>query len=149
MNVSTLAQKRVIAQPLRAVILALGFAAIALPSSAAVCQNVTFSFTNSHFSGGKIKVKKVKYFDRVSNKTRTENVADRECSLGNTCATDGDDLGSLTQPVQGHDLTDIQFYFSYKEADGDWSDAVWGSKKLPSDEECRNDRNYGAFTITG
>ena len=139
----------ILAHPLRAIVVAFGFAAIALPAAATPCYNVTFSFLNAHATGQRIQVKKVKYFDRISNKTRTEDVEDRECAFGKVCTTDGDDLGSLTEPVQGHDLTDIQFFLSFKEADGDWSDAVWGSKKQPTDEQCRNDRNYGHFTITG
>lgn len=149
MNTSTLAQVRRITRPARLAIAAVLAAAIALPAAATPCYNVTFSFTNSHSTGKSILVKKVQYFDITSNKTRTQDVNNRECGFNKTCTTDAANLGSQFEPVLGHDLTDIQFYFSFKEADGDWSDAAWGGKKIPTDKECRNDRNYGAFSITG
>lgn len=121
------------------------------PALAAVCQDVTFTVQNGHRTNDLIKIKKVKYLDVTANSTNTEDVVDITCSAGSTCTTLGDDLGSTLEARLGHDLTNVQFQFQYKELDGDWSDPVWSKKFKPTDLECRNDRNYGssAWVITG
>ena len=121
------------------------------PALAAVCQDITFTVNNGHVTNDIIKIKKVKYKDVTANTTNTEDVVDITCSPGNTCTTLGDDLGSTIEARLGHDLTNIQFQYQYKELDGDWSSPVWSRKFVPTDKECRNDRNYGGSTwvITG
>jgi hypothetical protein len=131
-----------------ALTLAVAFGA---PALAAVCQDVTFTVKNGHVTNDSIKIKKVKYLDVTANTTNTEDVVDITCSAGNTCSTLGDDLGSAFEARLGHDLTNVQFQFQYKELDGDWSSPVWSKKFKPTDRECRNDRNYGSdsWVITG
>lgn len=128
--------------------LALG---IAGPSLAGVCQDVTFTFKNSHYTGKEIKIKKVKYRDTTAASTNTEDVVDITCQFGNTCSTLGDDLGSLVEDRLGHNLSNMQFYYSYREADGQWSLPLWSPKFKPTDKECTNGRDYGtsAWAITG
>jgi hypothetical protein len=131
-----------------ALTLAVAFGA---PAFAAVCQDVTFTVHNGHRTNDSIKIKKVKYLDVTANSTNTEDVVDIICGAGSTCTTLGDDLGSTFEARLGHDLTNVQFQFQYKELDGDWSDPVWSKKFKPSDRECRNDRDYGGdiWVITG
>jgi len=135
---------------LAAAALALG---VAGPSLAAVCQDVTFTFTNSHYTGKEIKIKKVKYRDTTAATTNTEDVIDITCQFGSTCGTWGDDLGSLVEDRLGHDLSNFQFYYSYREADGQYSLPLWSPKFKPAKNnmECTNGRNYGtaAWEITG
>jgi hypothetical protein len=124
---------------------------IAGPVLAATCQDITFTVKNDHYTGDEIKIKKVKYRDTTSATNNTEDVVDITCQHGNTCTTLGDDLGSLVEPRLGHDLSNVQFYYSYREADGDWSTPLWSKKFKPTDKECTNGRNYGtsAWVITG
>jgi hypothetical protein len=129
--------------------LALG---LALPALSAVCEDVTFTVKNEHSTGKSIKIKKVKYRDITADASNlTENVVDYTCGFGKTCTSHGDDLGTLVSGRLAHRLTNIQFLYQYKEADGDWSDAVWSKKFAPTDEECRNNRDYGSsdWVITG
>lgn len=139
-----------IARLAQAAALSLAFSA-GVPALAAVCQDVTFTVNNGHYTGKIIKIKKVKYWDDTANSSNTEDVVDINCGTGKTCTTLGDDLGSIAEDRLLHDLTNIQFQYQYKEADGDWSTPVWSKKFVPTDTECRNDRNYGGSTwvITG
>ncbi|MBN8487712.1 MAG: hypothetical protein J0M20_08325 [Burkholderiales bacterium] len=128
--------------------LALG---IAGPSLAAECKDITFTVKNDHYTGDEIKIQKIKYRDTTAAATGTENVVDYTCPHGSTCVSVGRDLGGLLDPRLGHDLSNVQFYYSYREADGDWSTPVWSKKFKPTDKECTNGRNYGtsAWVITG
>ena len=121
------------------------------PALAAVCQDITFTVNNGHVTNDLIKIKKVKYQDVTANSSNTEDVVDIVCGAGSTCTTLGDGLGSTFEARLGHSLTNVQFQYQYKEADGDWSSPVWSRKFKPTDQECRNDRNYGGtiWVITG
>ncbi len=119
-----------------------------LPALAAVCNNVTFSFTNT--SGGPIKVTKVGYRDLDSSnpgKRRVENVADIQCPDTWVCFTAPQDLGSATRPRENHELTDVQFLHAHQDAFGNWLPEVWSSKSVPADMTCTDNRNYGAYIV--
>jgi hypothetical protein len=125
---------------------------LAAPSMAALCQDVTFTFNNSHLSGGPIKVKKIKYRDITANQSGiVENIVDKTCANGSTCTTVGEDLTDVFTGRLGHDLTNFQFQYQAEDALGNWLPAVWSKKFVPTDTECRNDRDYGGSTwvITG
>ena len=142
------ASHTLIARLAAAAALALGLAG---PSLAGVCQAITFTVHNSHYTGDEIKIKKVKYRDLTAATNNTEDVIDITCQFGSTCTTYGDDLGSVVEGRLGHDLGNIQFYYSYREADGQWSPLMWSKKFKPTDQECTNGRNYGtaSWEITG
>jgi hypothetical protein len=118
------------------------------PTLAAVCNNVTFSLTN--VSDGPILVTQVRYRDLDSgdpNQFRVENVRDFSCPSDQTCATEEQDLGSVTRPRENHELTDIQFLHSHEDEFGDWLPAVWSTRNVPVDKTCTDDRNYGAYDV--
>jgi hypothetical protein len=128
-----------------ALVVALG---AATPTLAAVCNNVTFSLTNQ--SDGPILVTEVRYRDLDSGNPgqfRVENVRDFSCPSEWTCATDEQDLGSVTRPRENHELTDIQFHHSHQDAFGIWQPAVWSSSNVPADMTCTDGRNYGHYDV--
>ena len=119
------------------------------PTLAAVCENVTFSFTNR--SEGPIQVTGVGYRDLNSgdpNRRRVENVPNLPCASGDTCETDGDDLGSITRPRENHDLTDVQFRFRQQDRLGAWQADEWSDENVPADLRCTDRRNYGPYDIS-
>lgn len=122
--------------------------AITLPAGAAVCNNVTFTLTNT--SGGPIMVYEVGYRDLNSSKPSkriTENVSPFSCPSTYTCTSAPQDLGSIVKPRENHDLTDIQFLHSHQDIYGNWLPAVWSTKNTPFSMKCTDGRDYGPYDV--
>jgi hypothetical protein len=131
-----------------AIALGLALCAAAMPSQAAVCNNVVFSLTNK--SEGPILITRIGYRDLNSSDPSariTENVKDFACPAGAPCETKPQDLGGLTKPRQNHNLTDIQFEHSHEDEFGDWKEPVWSSKNVPVDMLCTDGRTYGRYDV--
>jgi hypothetical protein len=131
--------------------LACGLAAMSAPQLALAdndqCRNVSFSFTNNHTSGRDIKVVQVKYHNVVNDRNPTVDVVDTVCAPGQTCRTPGIDL----RDVEGNNIKDVTFIYREKDRQGNWMEP-WsrGAGPFdPSNKQCRANRNYGPFAITG
>jgi hypothetical protein len=126
-------------------------ALLALPgvgAHAAVCNNVTFSLTNT--SDGPIRIIRVGYRDLDSanpNRRWEQNVPTLQCPAGQTCFTVARNLGSATRPRENHELTDIQFLHAHLDAFGNWMDEVWSAPDVPADMTCTDGRNYGHYDV--
>ena len=131
-----------------AITFGLALVAAASSSQAAVCNNVVFSFTN--VTDLPILVTRVGYRDLNSSDPGTrviEQVKDVPCPKQTTCHTAPQNLGGVTKPRENHNLTDIQFEHSHEDEFGDWKDPVWGSKNVPFDMLCTDNRTYGPYDL--
>lgn len=134
--------------PTSTIALAIALCAGASPGQAAVCNNVTFMFTNN--TDGPLLIQKVGYRDLDSGNTGkrwTEDFKDVACPAHQTCSAKPQDLGSIARPRENHELTDIQFWHSHEDEFGDWLPAVWSSKNVPFDMTCTDGRTYGPFDV--
>lgn len=126
------------------------------------CKKVTFKVKNSHNSGEKILIKKVKYFNKANGKWQTEVVDQylyyklyeedakmpnmipfdkkegKECPHGYICETAGDNL----RDSEGEDLTKIRFVYQYWAA-GVWSGELESKEFEPANPTCTAGRTYG------
>lgn len=111
------------------------------------CRRVSFRFTNDHETRREIKVIEVQYRNVVNNRNPTVDVTDVECAYGATCSTAPIDL----RDVEGNKIDNIRFVYRYREQDGDWSDRTSRGAGPFDDKqkECRADRSYGPFALTG
>ena len=116
-----------------------------------LCKNVSFKFTNNQTvlgkTNGKIKVTKVQYHNVVNDRKPTVDVTDTVCNFGATCSTPGIDL----KDVEGNSIKDIKFEYRYQEDDGQYSLPTMQGAGAFNDahKECRANRSYGPFAITG
>jgi len=114
------------------------------PTLAAQCNDVIFSLRN--MMGFDVEINRVRYrdLDAANAATRwVENVPNETCNIGQTCALDPQNLGSVTRPRRNHELTEIQF--EYRRLGGNWA---WSTPMgIPSNMTCTNGRTYGAFEI--
>ncbi|MDR4468786.1 MAG: hypothetical protein MRJ68_10885 [Nitrospira sp.] len=125
------------------------------------CKKVTFKVKNSHNSGEKILIKKVKYFNKANGKWQTEVVNQYlynttgeegsptlnlvpfatkdglECSHGYICETAGDNL----RDAEGEDLTKIRFVYQYWAA-GVWSGELESKEFEPVNPTCTAGKTY-------
>ncbi len=113
------------------------------PAMAAVCNDVTFTFTNA--TNDLIQVTKVGYRDLNSsnpNTRRVDNISTENCASEDTCTTNGEDLGSIAKPRENHDLTDIQFWHSHN-----LGSYIWSTPSVVADHACHDNHNYGPFDV--
>lgn len=127
---------------------------VAAPASAGddKCKGVFFRFTNDHKEQREIRVTKVQYLNVVNDRTPTLDVPNVICSYGATCRTQALDL----KDVEGENIKDIKFQYQYRVRDGQGGFSAWSDPTSlgagpfdPEKKECRANRTYGPFAITG
>lgn len=115
-------------------------------AGANTCKNVKFQFTNSHPDGRDIQVVKVEHHSEHDGKWRTEDVANETCAPGSTCTTNGDNLSG----VEGRDIDKVRFHYKVRDAAGNWSAVIVGNnRQVSGDQECKINKVYGPWAITG
>ncbi len=83
----------------------------------------------------------VKFYDDTKDTWRYEDPANKIRSYGEDAGWPNEDL----ENSGGHRLTRWRVFYSYREADGDWSDTVWQEVSFRSrwsDHACTDDSWY-------
>jgi hypothetical protein len=119
-----------------------------MPTLAAVCNNVSFYAQNTD-PGNDLRITRVEYKDNSSGNpsaTHTEDIPAIICVKGNQCVSTPQNLGSVFEPRENHDLYDIKYYYAYRKGTG-WGTPTWSSPATPYDMRCTDGRSYGPYNI--
>lgn len=129
---------------LRPILLGMSAVCIAPSAWAGSCKHVTFNVTNNHFEHRQIEIRSVKFRNpHRGGKVQTENVKNKVCNYGATCATDGDNLANADKV----DLYDIQVVFRHKNNDGTWSKEFITQPFTPNYRKCKDGKQYGPIVV--
>jgi hypothetical protein len=110
------------------------------------CKDVKFVVVNQH--SARIRVTKIMFWNSHASRTQTEDVRNEECARGQTCVTNGDNLGNAHLT----DLYHIRAVYEERENDQSWSRPFVSSQWLEpvgSDRRCTNGKYYRFINIPG